>query len=155
MTKPDTTPTGTINNCPECDAYTPPGALPHLCPKQTITTSKDEQIIRELFAQKKEVASVLEKLGKSLNGAGPIERAEEAFGRLLAKIPRGESGWLIETMHIDSTPHWFALDASLEDGNEWTKDSYKALRFSRKVDAEAYIADIGWTTIIATEHQWG
>ena len=32
MTK--TTPSGTINNCPYCDAYTPPGGLPHICTKQ-------------------------------------------------------------------------------------------------------------------------
>ena len=64
-----------------------------------------------------------------------------------------ETGWLIESNHVDGTPHWFALGAEFENG-EWTKDSVKALRFARKQDAEAYIYDIGWTVAVATEHAW-
>jgi hypothetical protein len=30
-----TVPTGTINNCPYCDAYVPPNGIAHFCPKQT------------------------------------------------------------------------------------------------------------------------
>jgi len=34
MSKPETIPTGTIDNCPYCDAYTQLGGIPHICPKQ-------------------------------------------------------------------------------------------------------------------------
>ena len=65
-----------------------------------------------------------------------------------------ETGWLLESSHIDGSPYWLALDATTEDGWEWTKDSAKALRFCRKIDAENYIIDIGWTAVTATEHSW-
>lgn len=64
-----------------------------------------------------------------------------------------KTGWLIESNHVDGTPHWFALGAEFENG-DWTKDSVKALRFARRQDAEAYISDIGWTSAVATEHAW-
>jgi len=38
-----TTPTGTINNCPYCDAYTPPGGRAHFCAKQTEDTRDARQ----------------------------------------------------------------------------------------------------------------
>lgn len=44
--------------------------------------SEDEKIVREFFQRQKQAASLLEKIGASLNGAGPAERAEQAFNRL-------------------------------------------------------------------------
>lgn len=66
-----------------------------------------------------------------------------------------ESGWLIENTKIGDGPYWYYLDDKEEDGWGWTKDSIKALRFARKSDADAFIADIGWNIVVATEHQWG
>jgi hypothetical protein len=59
-----------------------------------------------------------------------------------------ETGWLIELK--GGTPSWFQLG----DGDNWTSDSLKALRFARKQDADAYIEDIGWTEAFASEHEW-
>ena len=71
-----------------------------------------------------------------------------------------ETGWLIETTHIDGTPWWLmpcSFSVPDEEGDVWTKDSLKAVRFARKEDAENVILEVGWTSppAIATEHQWG
>lgn len=63
-----------------------------------------------------------------------------------------ESGWLIELR--GQSPQWWYLGDDGEDGQGWTSDSIKALRFARKQDAEAYIADVGWTEAFASEHMW-
>lgn len=86
------------------------------------------------------------------------EAREYAFrlarAALLAAAPflRGaeveETGWLIEMG--DPPEYWSLLDAE----NQWVRDSLKALRFARKADADAYIADIGWTEPRAVEHMW-
>lgn len=59
-----------------------------------------------------------------------------------------ETGWLIELR--GQRPTWFQL----ADGDNWTDDSTKALRFARKADAESYIEEIGWTEAFASEHEW-
>jgi hypothetical protein len=60
-----------------------------------------------------------------------------------------ETGWLIELR--GRVPTWFRLTG---EEPHWTSDSHEALRFARKQDAEAYIADVGWTEAFATEHVW-
>lgn len=62
-----------------------------------------------------------------------------------------ETGWLIELKGV--TPSWAIVNPNDYD-EHWTTDSTRALRFARKVDAEAYIAHIGWTEAFASEHVW-
>lgn len=63
---------------------------------------------------------------------------------------KDETAWLIELR--GSRPTWWSLHPEEEPG--WVPDANKALRFSRKEDAEAYINDTGWTDAFATEHMW-
>ena len=63
-----------------------------------------------------------------------------------------ETGWLVELR--GNFPQWWYLGEDGEDGQGWTRDSLKALRFSSKQDAEAYIENIGWTEAFASEHEW-
>ena len=65
---------------------------------------------------------------------------------------QSETGWLIELR--GQRPSWWALIPDGEDGHSWTTDSLQALRFARRVDAEAYIEETGWTEAFASEHQW-
>jgi hypothetical protein len=80
----------------------------------------------------------------ALEAAAPLSQAQPA--------PLVETGWLIEMR--SGTPQWFYPGEDGEDGQRWTTDSLEALRFARKVDAEAYIEDLGWTGVVASEHQW-
>lgn len=66
--------------------------------------------------------------------------------------PSLESGWLVE--NDNGGPCWWGRTPDGEDAFGWTKDSLMALRFARKEDAEAYIEEIGWNDVVATEHQW-
>ena len=61
-----------------------------------------------------------------------------------------ETGWLVELR--GNRPTWWALGPDEEPG--WTTDSTHALRFARKIDAEAYIEDAEWTEAFASEHMW-
>jgi hypothetical protein len=61
-----------------------------------------------------------------------------------------ETGWLVELK--GSEPMWWSLDPA--DEPAWTKDANKALRFARKVDADTFILDAGWTEAFASEHMW-
>ncbi|HCK83015.1 MAG TPA: hypothetical protein DHW63_00345 [Hyphomonadaceae bacterium] len=67
-----------------------------------------------------------------------------------------ETGWLIER-HRDGAPVWFTFDQNNRLADTWTADSTKALRFSRRIDAENAIA---WRAIsalflaFASEHRW-
>ena len=64
-----------------------------------------------------------------------------------------EYGWLIEAKpSVSRTPvYWgVATDGALG----WTGDDKAAIRFARKVDAEAMIKDYGWTEAFAVEHAW-
>jgi hypothetical protein len=66
-----------------------------------------------------------------------------------------EVAWLIEEWDSKSSAfkaRWWTLNG---ENGEWTKDSLRALRFARKIDAQAYIDDLGWTEAIPTEHRWG
>ena len=67
--------------------------------------------------------------------------------------PASKVGWLIETKHIDGTPWWW--NGKLYDDDDWTKNSLEALAFASKEDAEKIIRQIGWTTVVPTEHRWG
>jgi hypothetical protein len=83
-----------------------------------------------------------------LSALEPTTDAREGWER--------ETGWLLEQPAAHGHgPLWFYLGKDDgEDGTGWTSDSIAALRFARKQDAESYIADIGWTEIVATEHEW-
>lgn len=84
-----------------------------------------------------------------------IERIQQdALASRQHSAPDEESGWLCERT-IEGSPHWYAIGEEFEDGFDWIKDSTKALRFARKVDAQNYIDEIGWTEVTATEHGWG
>lgn len=62
-----------------------------------------------------------------------------------------ETGWLVELK--GQTPSWSTLFAGDYD-DHWTEENTKAIRFARKVDAEAWIAWHGWTEAFASEHIW-
>lgn len=47
MSEAETTPTGTIDNCPYCGQYTKPGDVHMICPKQPQTTGKDILAIKD------------------------------------------------------------------------------------------------------------
>lgn len=82
---------------------------------------------------------------------------QQIAARMIAKIdaatakPGVERAWLIELK--GTTPSWAIVNPNDYD-EHWTTDSARALRFARKVDAEAYIAHIGWTEAFASEHVW-
>ena len=61
-----------------------------------------------------------------------------------------ETAWLIELRN--DRPVWWTLALDEEPG--WVTDPDKALRFARKVDADCYIEDEGWTDAFAIEHSW-
>jgi hypothetical protein len=64
-----------------------------------------------------------------------------------------ETGWLCEMSELGQILYW-EIDPRSDDGGGWTPDANKAIRFARKVDAENFIADIGWTDATAVEHMW-
>jgi hypothetical protein len=66
--------------------------------------------------------------------------------------PKVETGWLVE--NDNGGPCWWGRTPDGEDVFGWTTSSLMALRFARKEDAEAYIEEVGWNDVIATEHQW-
>ncbi len=61
-----------------------------------------------------------------------------------------ETGWLVECRGLGS-PLWARL---LNGDWLWVDDASKALRFSRRQDAEAVCALFGELDVIATEHMW-
>lgn len=95
-------------------------------------------------------------VGEGGSALAEIAAAPQAVSPADAEPKTAETGWLIEAW--DSRmgvfgARWFALrTGECEPG--WITDSTKALRFARKADADAYIADIGWTEAKATEHGW-
>ena len=70
-----------------------------------------------------------------------------------------ETAWLIEIpmSTFGGPPVWWAGNyrtGSLNDS--WSEDSLKAVRFSRKEDAQAVIdGTLRLKEAVATEHQWG
>lgn len=77
-------------------------------------------------------------------------RATTAEAQVVA-MREAQTGWLVELK--GNTPSWAILFSGDYD-DHWTTDSTKALRFSRKIDAEAFIAWHGWTETFASEHIW-
>lgn len=65
-----------------------------------------------------------------------------------------ETGWLIEKPGARETPLW--LCGVIRSGPKWTVDSYEAIRFARKLDADRMIAELELDPRVhtATEHQW-
>ena len=67
-----------------------------------------------------------------------------------------ESGWLVEWARPNKTALWWDSE-QCPDG--WTTDSNKAIRFSRKVDAEKAMRLVFKDSKIlnalsATDHEW-
>lgn len=78
-----------------------------------------------------------------------------------------ETGWLIELrLEGEGYPKWWTGHIPNGMVSEWTNNSLKAIRFSRKIDAEnVMIGVFGISSdggdfdmpseIIATSHEWG
>lgn len=71
-----------------------------------------------------------------------------------------ETGWLIERTN-GGQPLWWGPPCSRWEWQQalvspelWTTDASKAVRFSRKEDAEAVIRLEGFQNAIATDHMW-
>ncbi len=107
----------------------------------------------EAVARERDIALQLHQDALRLIGADVTEAYE--IGRGLRPSPF-ESGWLIEAWDSKRgqfKAEWWTLFC--DENGDWTKDSTKALRFSREIDAQAYIDDVGWTEAKPTEHGWG
>jgi len=94
--------------------------------------------------------------GEFKSGADAIA-AWNARAASTAGEGKEEEGWLAELRSgvLDKDgPSWWQIDPTEEDGGGWTKDASRALRFARKIDAENYIYDMGWTEVVATDHIW-
>jgi hypothetical protein len=63
--------------------------------------------------------------------------------------PTVETGWLIEKP-MKSRPMWLICNWSFG----WTEDSTKAIRFSRREDAEQIATMFENADVRITEHQW-
>lgn len=61
-----------------------------------------------------------------------------------------ETGWLVECRGLGS-PLWARL---LNGDWLWVDDAAKALRLSRRQDADAVCALFGELDVIATDHMW-
>ena len=61
-----------------------------------------------------------------------------------------ETGWLIEQCSSKTG----AFKALWWDGEDWTSDSTKAIRYARAQDAQREIDVVGWTEASPSEHQW-
>ncbi len=63
---------------------------------------------------------------------------------------KGEQGWLIERSHALGGPKYLFAGWSFE----WTSDPLKAIRFSRREDAEQIASMLETEEVSITEHQW-
>ena len=64
-----------------------------------------------------------------------------------------EVAWLIELKQsVSRTPTWYG--ETDEGVLGWTSDHMKAIRFSRKWDAEKVMDDIGVSEAFVCEHAW-
>jgi hypothetical protein len=61
----------------------------------------------------------------------------------------GERGWLIELDRENAIQYFMLGDRS------WTRDSTKALRFAREVDARSFVEHLGILSDRIAEHAWG
>lgn len=66
-----------------------------------------------------------------------------------------ETGWLIELKGADGPLWWSPRQGETPAESGWSNMANNGIRYARKVDAESVIDEIGWTEVIATEHQWG
>src|SRR4051812_14096173 len=77
-------------------------------------------------------------VGPGINGVkdyeGPDQRLEEMATLLNEGMKGEEKCWFIERRGLD--PRWF-VSFSYDADSEWSDDPDKAVRFSRKADAEA------------------
>jgi hypothetical protein len=62
-----------------------------------------------------------------------------------------ETGWLIERRN--PSPEWLYVPDWF--GFKWTSDSFQAIRFCRREDAEQIARMLENEDIHITEHQWG
>ena len=64
-----------------------------------------------------------------------------------------EPHWLIEMKpSVSMVPAWFC--GSDDPDDYYSTDVSKAVRFSRKQDAETVISMLGWSEAFASEHMW-
>jgi hypothetical protein len=87
-------PTGTINNCPYCDAYTPPGGLSHLsvADRPTETTSERFAILFEdgslnVSSEGKDLGRARKLLGHGPDEEGELVKVEINIKKLFAVLP--------------------------------------------------------------------
>lgn len=79
-----------------------------------------------------------------------VEELEAQVAEQLEQRP--ERAWLIESRFTPAPTWWTGTDHPAP----WTRDSLKAVRFSRKCDAEAAMAALqDGHFCFASEHQWG
>ena len=86
-------------------------------------------------------------LWDAINAADAPSPAGHGAGEKGTKV---ETGWLIETT---SLPVY--LRVADWHGFDWTTDSLKAIRFSRREDAEQVLLMLESVDAKAAEHQWG
>jgi hypothetical protein len=76
----------------------------------------------------------------------------------MADAKQDEYGWLIERARDGATPEWAEELRWLSDDDlhvTWTTDSYNAIRFCRREDAEKVYVIIGETDKVSvTDHVW-
>lgn len=91
--------------------------------------------------------------GEILGGDMELWRLAEAHGYVIEENdPEPETAWLIERLDGGGAPLWWA------GGEAWTFDHLRAVRFARRVDADAvalamHDRNMAFTT--STEHSWG
>lgn len=76
--------------------------------------------------------------------------AIQATEARMAAAVEAETGWLIEVPANEHNPIIYYCGKGT-----YNADASKAVRFCRKQDAEAVMADMGTEKSIATEHRWG
>lgn len=78
------------------------------------------------------------------------DEARAEVERLRGTRETEEAGWLVELN--GERPRWWCVVRGKEP--DWSTNASQALRFARKVDAEDYINEAGWTEAFASEHIW-
>lgn len=96
-------------------------------------------------------------LGESISAKRRMElEAENAELRVRAEKAEkewDETAWLVEfSERVSRAPAYYGDQGEGELGP--TTEVRHAIRFARKVDAEAFIRSIGWTDATAVEHMW-
>lgn len=125
-------------------------ALGHL--NETVRRALGEQLQKELVD--KAVRELVSEVQTKAEREQQLRKAaEEAVNEeLYQEMPPIEYGWLVERDGPDGVPEWLYVT---EDGKfEWTTTSIKALRLSRKRDAQQLGRYVG-TPSQPTQHSWG